>query len=434
MNILAKFGGSSLASAKQFKKVKSIIQADSDRKVIVVSAPGKDEQHQSKMTDLLLLINAHIDLGIDYDHLLDDIYQRFDGIIKTLEVDIDFEKAFSLFKKQLKKGLSKDDIISRGEYFSAQILAAYLGFEFVDAKDVIYLNFDGSVNEKKTKNKLTKMIDLNKHYVIPGFYASTPDHKIRTFNRGGSDLSGSIITKALDFDLYENWTDVSGLYVADPKMIKDPKRIDKITYNELRELSYRGATVIQQEAIIPLEKTGIPVHIKNTNQLEDFGTLIGKDIENHSAVISGLAGSKDYTSLTILKDSYRPLSSILIKVLNIFEKYKLNVEHIPTGIDNFNIITKTKPLKYIYFDLINDLTNIDGVIDVTTEDNVALVAIVGRNMSFIPGVSGRIFSALGKQNINIKVIAQASKEISIIIGVKNDDYKETIETLYNEFY
>ncbi|MDA3931874.1 MAG: aspartate kinase [Tenericutes bacterium] len=434
MNILAKFGGSSLSSAKQFKKVKSIIVDNKDRKIIVVSAPGKDEKYSSKVTDLLLLLNAHIDLGIDYDQLLESIKERFMSIIDELKIESSFLDDFSTFIKQLKKGYSKDDIVSRGEYFCAEILSKYLGFEFLDAKDVIRLNFDGTINEQKTKEKLLKMINPEKRYVIPGYYASTPEHKIRTFKRGGSDLSGSIITKALEYDLYENWTDVSGLYVADPTIINHPKRIDKITYNELRELSYRGATVIQQEAIIPLEKTEIPIHIKNTNQPSDFGTLIATDIDDNGAIVSGLAGSKDYTSLTILKDSYQPLSTILIKVLSVFEKYKLSVEHIPTGIDNFNIITKTKPLKNVYFDVINDLIKIDGVMDVSTEDEVALVAIVGRNMSYIPGVSGRIFSTLGKQKINIKVIAQASKEISIIIGVKNSDYEQTIETLYHEFY
>ena len=434
MNILAKFGGSSLASAKQFKKVKAIIEANDDRKIIVVSAPGKDQTNPSKVTDLLLLLNAHIDLGIDYNQLLDNIEKRYTSIIDALDIQSDFLNDFSQFKKQIKKGHSKDDIVSRGEYFCAKILSAYLGFEFIDAKDVIRLHFDGTVDEEKTKQKLLKLVDPKKRYVIPGYYASTPEKKIRTFKRGGSDLSGSIISKALGYDLYENWTDVSGLYVADPTIIKEPKRIKKLTYNELRELSYRGATVIQQEAIIPLEKTEIPIHIKNTNYPSDYGTLIASDIDDDGAIVSGLAGSEDYTSLTILKDSYQPLSTILIKVLNVFEKYKLSVEHIPTGIDNFNILTKTKPLKNVYFDVINDLMKIDGVMDVSTEDDVALIAIVGRNMSYIPGVSGRIFSTLGEQKINIKVIAQASKEISIIIGVKNSDYKQTIETLYHEFY
>lgn len=434
MRILAKFGGSSLASAEQFKKVKEVILKNPERQIIVVSAPGKDETNTSKITDLLLLLDAHIEYGINYDYLIESIYGRYQSIIAGLNIDSQFDQAFDLFKQSLSKGLTKDDIVSRGEYFNALILSEYLGFEMIDATKIIKLNFDGTVNQEKTREKANQYLKCDGYYVVPGFYAETPERLVRCFNRGGSDLTGSLITRALALDLYENWTDVSGLYVADPKVIKNPSRIEKITYNELRELSYRGANVIQQEAIVPLEKTDIPIHIKNTNDPEAFGTLIKSDIKGNGGIISGLAGSKDYTSLTILKDANQPFASILIKVLNVFLKYKLKVEHIPTGIDNFNVLTNTDGLKKVYFDVINELRNIDGVMDVSTEDNIALVAIVGRNMSYIPGVSGRIFSTLGQHQINIKVIAQASKEISIIIGVKNDDYHETIKVLYDAFY
>lgn len=434
MRILSKFGGSSLASAKQFKQVKKIIYSNKDRQIIVASAPGKDEENKTRITDLLLLLNAHIEYDINYDYLLNEIYERYNSIIKELNIESIFYEKFNLFKKSISKVLSKDYIASRGEYFNAIILSEYLGFKFVDAIDVIRLNFDGSVNYEKTKKLLNSMIREDLFYVIPGFYASTPERQVRVFSRGGSDFTGSIISKCLNLDFYENWTDVSGLFVADPKIIINPKKIERITYNELRELSYRGANIIQQESIIPLEQTNISIHIKNTNRPEDYGTVISKEIGGNGGIITGLSGSKDFTSLTILKDSDKSFASILVEVLNLYIKYKLKVELIPTGIDTFNILTKTNELKKVYFDLINDIRNINGVIDISSEDDIALVAIVGRNMSSIPGVSGRIFSTLGNNNINIKVIAQASKEISIIIGVGVKDYEKTIKVLYDEFY
>ena len=342
MNILSKFGGSSLSAASQFIQVKKIISSDVNRKIIIASAPGRSDCHKSKITDLLLLLNAHIEYDINYDYILNSIYERYHSIIEGLNIESVFYDKFNLFKKSLSKGISKDHIASRGEYFNGLILSEYLGFEFVDAAEVIRLNFDGSVNYDKTKKLLESLIKKDSYYVIPGFYAATPEKQIRVFNRGGSDLTGSIISKSLNLDLYENWTDVSGLFVTDPNIVKDPKKIDKITYNELRELSYRGANIIQQESIIPLEKTNISIHIKNTNKPTDFGTVISRTIESNGDIITGLSGCKDYTSLMILKDSDKPFASILVEVLNIFVKYKLKVEHIPTGIDTFNIVTKNK--------------------------------------------------------------------------------------------
>ncbi len=434
MRILSKFGGSSLASAEQFIKVKDIIHSDQTRKIIVVSAPGKDQVNKSKVTDLLLLLHAHLEYDFNYDHLLDNINQRFSQIITDLGIKSIFSEEFTKFTKTLNKGISKDYLVSRGEYFNAIILSEYLGFTFIDAKKVIYLNYDGSINYDKTEKELNKIIQDDGYYVIPGFYASTPEKEIRVFNRGGSDLSGSIISRLLHVDLYENWTDVSGLYVADPKIIDNPKRIERITYNELRELSYRGANVIQQESVIPLDKTDIPIQIKNTNSPQDYGTFISRTIAGNGEIITGMSGQTDFTSLTIIKDSSISFAVILKEVLSVFIKYKLSIEHIPTGIDTISIITKTSNFKKVYFDLVNEVRNIEGIIDLFIEDEIALVAIVGRNMSFIPGVAGKIFSTLGKNEINIKVIAQASKEISIIIGVKNTDYEGAIKVLYQEFY
>ena len=432
--ILAKFGGSSLASSKQFKKVKAIINSNQERQIIVASAPGKEQVEKTKVTDLLLLLHAHIEYNINYQHLLENIYNRFKNIIDDLKIKSVFEEKFEKFSNELSSNTNKDYLVSRGEYFNAMILSEYLGFEFLDAKDIVYVNYDGTINYELSLKWLNRYLDVNKKYVIPGFYACTPDNEVRTFNRGGSDLTASIISRLLEVNLYENWTDVSGLFVADPRIIDSPLRIERITYNELRELAYRGANIIQQESIVPIEDTNIPIHIKNTNAPEDFGTLISKVVETNGNIITGMSGQSDYSSLTIIKDSTKPFALILKEVLNTFIKYKLTIEHIPTGIDTFSIISKTTQIKKVYFELINELRNIDGIIDITTEDQIALIAIVGRNMSYIPGVSGRIFSTLGKNKINIKVIAQASKEISIIIGVSNSDYQEAIRVLYKEFY
>lgn len=434
MRILSKFGGSSLSSAKQFIKVKNIINSNKDRRLIVVSAPGRDEVNKSKVTDLLLLLHAHSEYNINYEHLLENIYNRYQQIIIDLEIESIFPDEFKKFTKTLNKGISKDYLVSRGEYFNAIILSEYLNFNFIDAKKIIYLNYDGSVNYDKTQKELIKIIGESSFYVIPGFYASTPEKEIRVFNRGGSDLTGSIISRLLNVDLYENWTDVSGLYVTDPKIIDNPKRIEKITYNELRELSYRGANIIQQESVIPLDKTDIPIQIKNTNSPLDYGTYISRKIAGDGEIITGMSGQTDFTSLTIIKDSSISFAVILKEVLSVFIKYKLSIEHIPTGIDTISIITKTSDFKKVYFDMINEVRKIEGIIDLNIEDEIALIAIVGRNMSYIPGVAGRIFSTLGKNEINIKVIAQASKEISIIIGVNNADYQAAIKVLYQEFY
>ena len=354
--------------------------------------------------------------------------------MKVLKLKAVLKLEFNKLIKELKVGISKDYLVSRGEYFNAIILSEYLGYEFLDAKKILYLNHNGSIDYEKSEKMINKFIDTSKKYVIPGFYANTPNQQIRTFPRGGSDLTGSIICRILNLKLYENWTDVSGLFVADPRIVENPERIENITYDELRELSYRGASVIQQESIIPIQGTRTSLIIKNTNSPFDNGTYISNEINKIGNIITGLAGQIGFTSITILKDSSKNFSKVLKDVLNIFIKYNITIEHIPTGIDNFSIITKTDTLKKVYFDIIDELTSLDGILDVKFEDDISLVAIVGRNMSSIPGVSGKIFSILGDNNINIRVIAQASKEISIIIGVNSIDYNKTLRLLYNRFY
>ncbi len=434
MLTVAKFGGSSVSNPDQLRKIKQIIQQDPDRKIVVVSALGKDDQHEAKITDLLFLLYAHIEYGIDYNDILHTIVDRFLEIKKELNLKHDIIKDIEELKKNLNKGIPKDYLVSRGEFFTAKLISEFLEYDFVDATEIISLYHDGTVNYEKTEKQLNKILENHERIVVPGFYAVTPENLVRLFTRGGSDLTGSILSKASHADLYENWTDVNGIFAADPKIIRSPKKIKQITYNELRELSYRGANVLQQESVIPLEKMAIPITIKNTNQPDDSGTLISKEFSESNELITGIAGQTNFTSFNITKNSGRPITIVLKDVLNLFIRYKLNIEHIPTGIDTFSVITKTENIKDLYFDLINEIREIDGVIDLSLEDDISLLAIVGRNMSHIPGVAGKIFSTLGNNHINIKIIAQASTEISIIIGVSNNDYESAIKVLYKEFY
>ena len=432
MSKVAKFGGSSVANGQTIQQIRSIVSSDPDRSIIVVSAPGRDQNHDSKVTDLLYLMVAHMEYRFDHSHLLHTIKQRFSDIVEDLALSNAFDNAFEQFEKELTSSTAKDFLVSRGEYFNAMIIAEYLGFTFVDALDVISLRYDGSVDYQRTAQLLEPY--KNESIVIPGFYGSTPDKKVRLFGRGGSDLTGSIVARAIGATCYENWTDVSGIYVADPSIIDAPKRIKEITYNELRELAYRGANVLQQESVIPVEQTDIPIHIKNTHQPDDEGTFITNDVHDNTSIITGISGLTGYTAINVTKQSDHNVTSVLRDVLDLFLRYRLRIEHIPTGIDTFSVITKSDDMKDLYFDFMNDLRSIDGVISIEEETNISLIAIVGRNMAHIPGVAGRIFSTLGKHQINIKVIAQASKEISIIIGVKNNDYKQAIRVLYSEFY
>jgi len=432
--ILCKFGGSSLASSTQLKKVKDIVLKDPSRKIVVCSAPGKDEHHDVKVTDLLMLLHAHVSYGISYDGILSQLYDRYHQMIRELSIDMDFDAYFAHFKGSLHKGMIKDEIIANGEFFMGRLLAAYLGYRFVDAGDVIHLNHDGTICEEKTKQALNDFIKPEDCVVIPGFYATTPERKIRVFNRGGSDLTGSIVCKALNIDYYENWTDVSGLYTSDPTIIKDPLAIEEITYQELRELSYRGAQVIQQESLVPLEASNITLHIKNTNDPLAKGTKISSSIKGKTHLITGLTGSKDHASLTITKLSDVPFSTMLKDVLDVMSKHKITIEHIPTGIDTFSLIVSSHQIKDVYFHLREDLSRLHGLRDVSFEENVALIAVVSRNMGHIPGVAGKIFKTLGDGSINIKVIAQASNELSIIIGVDNKDYETSLNVLYQSFY
>lgn len=434
MSILVKFGGSSLANASGYQRVKEIINDDPSRDVLIVSAPGKDLNHPTKITDLLMLLHAHIEYKIDYQAVLIQVYQRFHMIEEALGIESSFKSVYEEFKNRLEKGISKDEMASYGERFQAFIMSAYLDFEYIDASEIIQLNYDGSVNFRRTNDLIFAKVPQGKKVVIPGFYGVTPDGSIRVFNRGGSDLTGSIVCQALKIKTYENWTDVDGLYVIDPKYVSHPKAIEKITFKELRELSYRGAEIIQQESLIPLENTDVSLIIKNTFNKNEMGTLIASKIEDKGTLITGLTSSKDYVSLNIIKESSIDLSIILKQVFELFNTYKIKTYHIPTGIDSISIIISSKKVNEVYFDVLEALHKIKGIEKASFEEDLAIIAVVGRNMARIPGIAGKIFSTLGDASINIKVIAQAANEMSIMIGVKETDLDQSMKTLYQSFY
>lgn len=432
--IVTKFGGSSVASSEQFKKVKNIVEHDKNRKVVVSSACGKRNKDDYKMTDLLYLIYSHLQYSVNCDHLINIIETRFLEIESSLGIDADIKSDLAVFKKSLKKNMSLDYLVSRGEFLTSKLLAKYLGFKFVDAKDVIKLNYDGSINFEDTNILLGAYFSEAKSIVVPGFYGSTSDNKIKIMKRGGSDITGSIIARCAGADIYENWTDVSGILMADPRIVEEAKHIDVITYDELRELSYMGANVIHEDAVYPLKDVNIPINIRNTNDIDAKGTMIVSHTEDFTDnIITGIAGKKDYSTIAIYKHNASGEIGLMKKALEIFEKFEISVEHVLTGIDNFSIVVQTKDIKDRMYELVYQIKRACDTKEVKVSENIALLAIVGRNMVKHIGVSGRLFKTLGDNGINIRIICQGSDEINIIVGVENEDFKEAVKALYKEF-
>jgi len=430
MIIITKFGGTSVADAEQFKKVKNIIEADDKRKVVVVSAPGKRDKNDNKITDLLYLLSAHLKYGVDYTQIFELIKNRYNEIKEELILKTDIDGEFEKFKAELKAGVSEDYLVSRGEYFNAKLMAEYLGFGFADATNIIHFNYDGKINYEKTSTCAQEAFAKSKNLVVPGFYGAYPSGVIKLFSRGGSDITGSIMANALSAEKYENWTDVSGLLMADPKVVGNPKRIEQITYDELRELSYMGAAVLHEETIFPIRDLNIPIYILNTNHPEEGGTLISETAEDSKQVITGIAGKKNFTSFTVVKSRRSDKLSVIKDVLTVFEKYNLTIEHIPTSIDSFSIVVDSRSVEKCVYDLVSEIKEMPDVNDVSIDSDNALVAVVGRNMVLKPGISGKIFAILGNNNINIKMIAQGAKELNIIFGVSNADFEKAIRAVY----
>ena len=433
---VTKFGGSSMADAGQYRKVRDIIFADPERRVVIVSAAGKRYSDDHKLTDLLYLCYAHTKYGVACDPIFDMITSRYIEIRDELGLDLDLETEFAELKKRLDaKQVSEDELASRGEYYSAKLMAAFLDFEFVDAADWIRFNMDGSVDKEFSYPALQKL-GKGKGMVIPGFYGTMPDGRIRTFSRGGSDITGALAAAALDADVYENWTDVSGILMADPRIVENPQAIPEVTYDELRELSYAGAQVLHEGTIMPVREKGIPVNIRNTNAPNDRGTFIQEDFDTEidpKRVITGITGKKDFSIITMFKRGMTSEVGVLKKVLKVLERHKISVDFVPNGIDNVSLVMRTEAVAPHLYAILAEIQQEVEPDSLEVLDKIAVIAAVGHRMAFRPGVSGKIFAALGQAGINIRMINQGPDELNIIFGVDNKDFAEAIRVLYNSF-
>ncbi len=434
MKKVVKFGGSSLASAEQFKKVGDIIRKDPSRRYVVPSAPGKRFSDDTKVTDMLYSCYAAAVKEKKFTELLDKIKERYQEIIDGLGLDFSLDEDFDIIRVNFSKKIGRDYAASRGEYLNGKVMAAYLGFEFVDAAEVIRFNDDGTFNDALTNELLSARLADMENAVIPGFYGAKEDGTVVTFSRGGSDVSGSLVALAVNADLYENWTDVSGFLIADPRIVKNPKSIETITYKELRELSYMGASVLHEDAIFPVRKAGIPINIKNTNAPQDKGTLIVEGTCRQSKyTITGIAGTDGFVSITIEKAMMNSEIGFCRKVLQVFEENNVSIEHMPSGIDTMTIFVHKDVFEEKEQKILAEIHKAVNPDHIELESDLALIAIVGRGMKSTRGTAGRIFSALAHAHINVKMIDQGSSELNIIVGVRHDDFKNAIRALYEIF-
>ena len=432
---VAKFGGSSVAGAEQFKKVKAIIESDPSRRVVVSSAAGKRFRDDHKLTDLLYLCHAHLTYGVSCEEILHTIEQRFREIRDALGLQYDLEADLSKLRSKLSKDMSVDELVSRGEYFTSRLLAEYLGFTFVDAADCVFFALDGQIDKEKTYAAIAQALSEHETILIPGFYGKLPTGRIKVMSRGGSDITGALAAAAVNAEVYENWTDVSGILMADPRIVDNPSPIPTITYAELRELAFMGASVLHEESIQPVKEKGIPLNIRNTNRPQDAGTLILENIQEtdrNERFITGIAGRKNFTILTLVKRNMNQ-SATLRNALEILDRYHAPVEHITLGLDSFSLVAASAALGDALYDVIADLKKTCRPDDVQLQDGIAMVASVGRKMPSQPGVSGRLFAALGAAGVNIRTIAQGADELSITVGVSNEQFETAIRVLYHGF-
>ena len=433
---VTKFGGSSMADAGQYKTVRDILMSDKARQVAIVSAAGKRNSQDHKITDLLYLCHAHTQYGVACDPVFEMITSRYIEIRDELGIKLDLETEFTELKKRLDaRQVSQDEMASRGEYFSAKLMAAFLGFEFVDAAEWVFFNIDGTVDTEKSYKAFSDKAK-GKCVVTPGFYGVMPDGSIRTFSRGGSDITGSLAAAALDADVYENWTDVSGILMADPRIVENPHPSAEITYEELRELAYAGANVLHEGAIYPVRKKNIPLNIRNTNEPANPGTMIKKHFETEvdpHRIITGIAGKKDFSIITIFKRGLTNQVGILRRILSVLEKHGVSVEFVPNGMDNVSLAIPTDKLAPHLYAILAEIQQEIAPDNITVHDQISVITAVGHQMKFRPGVSGKIFAALGQAGINIRMINQGPDEVNIIFGVENKDFAEAIRVLYNSF-
>ena len=434
MKKVVKFGGSSLASAEQFKKVGNIIRAEESRRYVIPSAPGKRFSDDVKVTDMLYKCYGAAVKGKKFTDLLKDIQERYNEIIEGLGLTLSLEEEFEIIRDNFAKKAGRDYAASRGEYLNGIIMANYLGYEFIDAAEVIFFDEEGKFDADKTDEILSERLNKAERAVIPGFYGYLPDGTIKTFSRGGSDVTGSIVAKAAKVDLYENWTDVSGFLIADPRIISNPKSIEAITYKELRELSYMGATVLHEDAIFPVRKEGIPINIRNTNAPEDKGTLIVEATCRHPKyTITGIAGKQGFASITIEKAMMNSEVGFGRKVLQVFEDNHISFEHMPSGIDTMTVFVHQSEFEETEQKVLAGIHHAVQPDSIELESDLALIAVVGRGMRATRGTAGRIFSALAHANVNVKMIDQGSSELNIVIGVRNHDFENAIKAIYDIF-
>lgn len=437
MSKVCKFGGSSLAGADQYRKVKEIIQADPQRTVVVVSAAGKRFADDHKITDLLYLCHAHLTYGVSCQDILATIRERYCGIRDALQLTCDLESDFDRLEQSLTRDFSLDALVSRGEYFSARLMAEYLGYTFLDAADCVFFNYEGQLDEEATYAAIAAAAQEHGTLVIPGFYGSLPSGKIKVMSRGGSDISGALAAAAVKAEVYENWTDVSGILMADPKIVKNPKPIPRVTYRELRELAFMGASVLHEESILPVKDANIPLNIRNTNAPSDPGTMILEQFEKEDLpaqrFITGIAGRQNFTVFTVYKRNIASHTGMIRRVLKLFDNYKVPVEQISMGIDSFGLICASAAISERLYEIMGDIRKDCEPDDLRVADGISLIASVGRKMMSRPGTSAKLFQALGDNSINIRTITQGTNETSIVVGVDNKDFEEAIRVLYNEF-
>ena len=433
---VTKFGGSSMADAGQYRKVRDILLADPERRVVIVSAAGKRCSGDHKITDLLYLCHAHAQYGVDCDPVFERITSRYLEIRDELGLSLDLETEFATIKKRLdNNGISQDELVSRGEYFSAKLMAKFLDFKFIDAVDWVKFKMDGSVDQEASYKAL-RSFSTGKGIVTPGFYGIMPDGHVRTFSRGGSDITGALAAAALDADVYENWTDVSGILMADPRIVENPQPIPEVTYDELRELSYSGAQVLHEGTIFPVREKNIPLNIRNTNAPEDPGTMIRESFSTDAdpnRFITGITGKKDFSIISMSKRGMGNEVGVLRKMLSVLERHNISIDYAPNGIDNVSVVMPTASLAPKLYTILGEIQQEVKPDALEVHDKIAVVAAVGRRMAFRPGISGKVFAALGDAGINIRMINQGPDELNIIFGVDNRDFAEAIRVLYNSF-
>ena len=430
-----KFGGSSLADAQQFRKVADIIRADETRRYVVVSAPGKRYAQDIKITDMLYRCYEAACHGYDFTESFALIRNRYEAIIRELGLKLDLTSTLNAIEKKLRLSPDRDYAASRGEYLSALVMAAYLDVPMIDAAECIFFTEEGVFDPERTQEALSERLKEAPRAVLPGFYGSLPNGRVHTFSRGGSDVTGAIVARASASDLYENWTDVSGMLSCDPRIVKNPSPIEVISYAELRELAYMGAMVLHESAIFPVKKAGIPINIRNTNDPAHPGTMIqahADQWEDHP--ITGIAGHKYFTSILIGKDQMNETVGFAHRVLSVLTRHNILLEHMPTGIDTLSVIVPKEQLESCLEDVLAELQQETQAESITVHDNLALIAVVGRGMVQRQGVCQRVFSALGRAKVNVYMIDSGSGELSIIIGVDADEFETAIQALYDEFF